>query len=163
MDGGDESELVSPDFTHGRFSPEFEDALRPMMASRSFPKGATFYRRGAPAEGIYLIRTGTVRVLIAASDKQNQLLGVAGEGAILGLSETLSGESYRVTAEADETTEVSFVAAKDFVALLNANHEFSMQVVRLLSDSLHGLYHRFRSVSAHPGRPRRRGTDEGVN
>ncbi len=147
----------------GRFSPEFEEALRPLMAERIFPKGATFYRRGSPAEGVYLIRTGAVRVLLPATDQHSQLLEVAGEGSVLGLSETLSGEHYRVTAEADEATTASFVARKDFVELLNTNHEYSMQVVRLLSDSLHGLYHRFRSVSAHPGRPRRRGPNEGLN
>jgi hypothetical protein len=35
--------------------------------------------------------------------------------------------------------------------------------VRLLSEDLHGLYHKFRSLSAHPGRPRQRPADEQLN
>ncbi len=130
------------------------------MEQRAFSRGATLYRHGTTAEGIYLLEAGAVRVLLPLPDHQSQLLEVASEGAILGLSETLSGDNYRVTAEADETTTASFIARKDLVELLDSHHEFCMQVVRLLSESLHGLYHRFRSVSAHPGRPRRRVLDE---
>ncbi|MGH9643122.1 MAG: Crp/Fnr family transcriptional regulator, partial [Terriglobales bacterium] len=143
---------MSSDFIPAHLSPEFEQALRPLMKQRVFAKGATLYRHGMKAEGLYLLEGGAVRVLVPASDNQNQLLEVAGEGAILGLSEALSGETFRATVEADETTTASFIARSDFVALLNGNHEFSMELVRLLSDSLHGLYHRFRSVCAHPGR-----------
>jgi len=153
---------MSSDLTRARLSQEFEQALRPLMTQRIFPKGVTLYRYGMVAEGLYVIESGSVRVLLPVSDNQTQLLEVAGEGAILGLSEALSGEKYRVSVEAYEQTRVSFVARKDFVNLLNGNHEFSMQVVRMLSDSLHGLYHRFRSVSAHPGRPRRRTPNEGL-
>jgi hypothetical protein len=38
-----------------------------------------------------------------------------------------------------------------------------MQIVRLLSEDLHSLYHRFRSISARPGRPRRFRPDEQLN
>ena len=154
---------MSSDFIRAHLSPDFEQALRPLMTQLAFPKHARLYRYGATAEGLYLVEAGAVRVLVPGSDNQSQLLEVAGEGVILGLSETLSSETYRATVEADEPVTASFLARKDFLTLLNGNHEFSMEVVRLLSESLHGLYHRFRSVSAHPGRPRRRMPDEGMN
>ena len=134
-----------------------------MMMPRVFAKGATVYREGMMATGIYLVETGAVRVLLPSSDLKSQLLEVARPGAILGLSESLSGESYRVTVEAEEQTIVAYVARKSFVELLDGNQEFCMQVVRLLSENLHGLYHLFRSVSAHPGRPRRRALNETLN
>ena len=115
------------------------------------------------ATGIYLVEAGTVRVLLPASDQQRQLLEVAHPGAILGLSESLSGESYRVTVEAEERTTAAFVARKGFVELLEGNQEFCMQVMRLMAENLHGLYHLFRSVSAHPGRPRRRALNQTLN
>ena len=153
---------MSSDLTRARLSQEFDQALRPLMTQRVFPKDVALYRLGMSAEGLYLIDSGSVRVLLPASENQTQLLEVAGEGTILGLSETLSGENYRVSVEAEEPTKASFVARKDFLGLLNGNQEFSMQVVQMLSDSLHGLYHRFRSVSAHPGRPRRRVPNQGL-
>jgi CRP/FNR family transcriptional regulator, polysaccharide utilization system transcription regulator len=154
---------MSPDLMRARLSQEFEQALGSLMTERTFPRGVMLYSYGVLAEGLYLINSGSVRVLLPASDNQNQLLEMAREDAILGLSETLSGEHYRVSVQADEETNASFVARNDFVELLNSNQEFSMEVVRMLSDSLHGLYHRFRSVSAHPGRPRRRVLNEGLS
>jgi hypothetical protein len=38
-----------------------------------------------------------------------------------------------------------------------------MEVVRLLSGELHGLYQKFRNITAHPGRPRQRPLDEQLN
>lgn len=154
---------MSSEFTRARLSEELEQALRPMMSPRIFSKGATLYREGTVAAGIYLVEKGAVRVLLPAPDHLRQLLEVAPAGAILGLSESLSGESYRVTVEAEEQTTAAFIARKNLLELLNSNQEFCMQVVRLLSENLHGLYHLFRSVSAHPGRPRRRALNETFN
>lgn len=154
-------QAMPSDFARAQFSPEFEAALRPLMRERSFAKGVTLYGYGIPADGVYFVESGGVRVLLPSGDRQSRLLEVAGKGTILGLSETMCGESYRVSAEADEQTTVFFIARIDFMTLLNENHKFSMEVIRVLSDSLHGLYHRFRNVSAHPGRPRRRVPSEG--
>ncbi|HVM92258.1 MAG TPA: Crp/Fnr family transcriptional regulator [Terriglobales bacterium] len=154
---------MSSDFIRARLSQDFEDALRAVMTRRVFSRGTVIYEHGVPAAGIYLLETGAVRVSLPLSGRQSQLLEVVGAGAILGLSESLSGDQYRVNAVAEDTTAACFIARKDFAELLDAHHDFCMQVVRLLSDSLHGLYHRFRSVSAHPGRPRRRMLDEELN
>jgi len=154
---------VSSEFTGARLSQELEQALRGTMTSLVFPQGATLYRQGTTATGIYLVEKGAVRVLLPTGENQNQLLEIAGAGSVLGLSESLSGDTYRVTAEADEPTTAAFIARKNFLEFLDAHHEFCMQIVRLLSENLHGLYHKFRSVSAHPGRPRRRVLNERLN
>jgi CRP-like cAMP-binding protein len=154
---------MSSEFARARLSEDLEQALRPMMTPRVFSKGATLYREGTFAAGIYLVETGSVRLLLTAPAHLSQLLEVARPGTILGLSESLSGERYRVTVEAEEQTTAAFVARKGFMELLHGNQEFCMQVVRLLSENLHGLYRLFRNVSAHPGRPRRRALNETLN
>ena len=72
----------------------------------------------------------------------------------------MSGEPYRVTAQAGDLTKAAFIPRESFVDFLREHNDFSMQVVRLLSEDLHSLYHKFRTISAHPGRPRRRPLDE---
>jgi CRP/FNR family transcriptional regulator, cyclic AMP receptor protein len=154
---------VDSEFMRVRLSPELEQGLRPIMTRREFCRGSTLYRYGAAASGLYLVERGAVRVLLPTSDNKSQLLEIAGPGAILGLSESLSDDSYRVTVQAEEPTSAVFIARKDFVQMLEDQQELCMQVVQLLSEGLHGLYHRFRSVSAHPGRPRRRSLNEKLN
>ena len=110
-----------------------------------------------------MVESGLVRVLLPTSRGRPQLLDVVGPGSVLGLSESMSGEAYRVTAEAEDHATVAFVPQQGFLEFLREHTEFCMQVVRLLSEDLHGLYHKFRSISAHPGRPRLRPRDEQLN
>jgi CRP-like cAMP-binding protein len=82
---------------------------------------------------------------------------------MLGLSESMTGEKYRITAEAGEVTMAAFLPREEFLRLLREHCDFSMQVLRLLSEDLHGIYHKFRSITAHPGRPRHRPLGEQLN
>lgn len=154
---------MSSELMQAKVTPELEQALREMMKQRVLSKGDGLFHQGMPAAGLYLVEKGSVRVLLATTDNQNQLLEVVGPGALLGLSDSMAGGAYRVSTEAAEPTTVGFVEREAFVDFLGAHHEFCMQVVRLLSENLHGLYHKFRSVSAHPGRPRRRSLNEQVS
>lgn len=113
--------------------------------------------------GIYLVESGAVRVLLSNGGLQKQLLNVAGPGTMLGLSESMSGEKYQNTAEAVEPTLAVFIPREELLEFLREHGDFCMQVVRLLSEDLHGLYHKFRSITAHPGRPRQRALDEQLN
>ena len=58
---------------------------------------------------------------------------------------------------------MGFIPRLSFVDFLRDHSDYCLQVVRILSEDLHGLYHKFRSISAHPGRPRHRVPDERLN
>lgn len=146
-----------------KFSPELYQALHGIKSIRVYPKGSTLFHQGAAVNGVYVVESGQVRVLLPTSRGRPQLLDVAGPGTVLGLSESMSGEAYRVTAEAEDHATVAFVPQQGFLDFLREHTDFCMQVVRLLSEDLHGLYHKFRSISAHPGRPRLRSRDEQLN
>jgi CRP-like cAMP-binding protein len=147
----------------GKLSPELLQALRGIQSVRAFPKGAKLFEQGSAVAGVYVVESGEVRVLLPTGHQQKQLLEVVGPGTMLGLSECMSGDSHRITAEAGDQTTAAFIPRQEFVEFLRQHGDFSMQVVRLLSENLHGLYHKFRSISAHPGRPRHRPLDEQLN
>ena len=149
--------------TPGKLSPDLLQALQGIKSVRRFSKGATLFQQGSAVTGVYLVESGGVRVLLSAGQSQRQLLEVVGAGTILGLSESMTGEKYRITAEAADQATIAFIPRTEFLEFLREHAEFCMQVVRLLSDDLHGLYHKFRSITAHPGRPRHRPLDEQLN
>lgn len=136
--------------TPGKLSPDLLLALHEIKSVRLFPKGAKLFQQGSAVTGVYLVESGEVRVLLPTGPSQKQLLEVVGPGTMLGLS----GERYRITAEAGEQTTAAFILRQEFLEFLRAHGDFCMQVMRLLSEDLHGLYHKFRSISAHPGRHR---------
>lgn len=133
---------------------DFWEALQSVKCVRVFPTGSVLFEQGSEAEGVYVVESGQVRVFLPSAQCRPQLLDIASAGAILGLSETMSGETCRVTAEAGEPTTIGFIPRQKFMAFLEGHSDFCMQVVRILSEDLHSLYHKFRSISAHPGRPR---------
>jgi len=155
--------MVSSQPTPGKLSPDLLQALHGIKSIRLFPKGAKLFLQGSAATGVYLVETGEVRVLLPTGQTQKQLLEVVGPGTMLGLSESMNGERYRITAEAGEQTTAAFVPREEFLAFLREHGDFSMEVVRLLSEDLHAIYHKFRSITAHPGRPRNRPLDEQLN
>jgi CRP/FNR family transcriptional regulator len=155
--------MVSSQPTPGKLSPDLLQALHGIKSIRLFPKGAKLFLQGSAATGVYLVETGEVRVLLPTGQTQKQLLEVVGPGTMLGLSESMNGERYRITAEAGEQTTAAFVPREEFLAFLREHGDFSMEVVRLLSEDLHAIYHKFRSITAHPGRPRHRPLDEQLN
>jgi len=146
----------------GKLSPDLWQALHGIKSVRAYAKGATLFEHGTAVHGVYVVESGQVRVLLPTTHSR-QLLEIAGPGTILGLSESMSGDRYRVTAEAQDYATVAFVPREHFMEFLREHGEFCMQVVRLLSEDLHGLYHKFRSISAHPGRPRHRPPDQELN
>jgi CRP/FNR family transcriptional regulator len=157
------SDIVSSQPTPGKLSLELLRALQGIKSVRMFSKGATLFQQGSAVTGLYLVESGEVRVLLSTGSSQRQLLEVVGPGTVLGLSESMSGEKYRVTAEAGEQTAAAFIPRAEFLEFLREHAEYCMQVVRLLSEDLHGLYYKFRSITAHPGRPRHRPLDEQLN
>lgn len=147
----------------GILSVEFLRDLRAIKPAQCFSAGAALFRRGSPGSGLYLVETGEVQLILEAGKGEKQLLEVAGPGSILGLSETMAGVKYRVTAFAEEETKAVFIPREEFLAFLHDHCDYCLQVVRLLSENMHELYHKFGSISAHPGRPRRRSLDEQLN
>lgn len=149
--------------TAGTLSPEFLLALREIALRREFSPGTALFHQGSGATGVHVVENGEVRILLPTGQNQNQLLEVVGSGAVLGLSASLSGANHRITAEAGIETTVAFVARRQFLEFLSEHCDYSMEIVRLVSQELHGLYHKYRSITAHPGRPRQRALDEQLN
>jgi CRP/FNR family transcriptional regulator len=146
-----------------KLSAELLQALRENKASQRFAVGALLFQEGSPATGIFLVETGAVRIFLPTDQQQRQLLEVAGPGTLLGLSEAMDGEPHRITAVAGEETTAIYTPREEFLALLQGRGDFSLEIARLLSEDLHALYHKFRSISAHPGRPRQRALNEQLN
>jgi CRP-like cAMP-binding protein len=53
----------------------------------------------------------------------------------------MSGERYRISAEAGEQPAAAFVPREQLLEFLREHGDFCMEVVRLLSADLHVLYH----------------------
>ena len=101
--------------------------------------------RGSPSEASIFCATDAPSCRFAGRGKR-LTLRVAGPGEVLGLGAALSNTRYEITAELIDSSQVVFVRRKDLMKFLRENPDVCMQVVRMLSQDLHGAYERVRSI-----------------
>ena len=94
---------------------------------RLFPSGETIYREGDPAEALYFVVRGSVRV--KPSNGQDRSLG---PGEPFGVTEILSGRLRSGSATVEEETLVLLIEAEDFFDLLANNIEIVKALFRQL-------------------------------
>jgi CRP-like cAMP-binding protein len=126
-----------------QLSADFWDSLSELRSERVYTTGMILFDIGHKCEGIYLLKAGEVRLTLPAI-KAVPTVELAGVGAVLGLSEVLSGGAHRLRAEAAASTQVAFVQRSRLLRLLRDRPEFCMQVVTILSENLHALYYQVR-------------------
>ena len=113
---------------------------------RSYPTGALLFQEGEPAEGIFLVCSGTVKLSVGSSHGDSLLLRTAGQGEILGLSSAMTGQGYEVTAQTTAPAEVAFIRRKDFLRYLREHSDICLQVVESLSNDVQAAYDRVRTL-----------------
>ena len=126
--------------------PKLWQALDGIKSARVYAKGAQLFERGRPAHGVYFIEQGEVKVLLDPVVDPKKLFDLAGPGAVLVLSDCVSVLDYKVSAEAADESRVAYVERQALMDFLREHCELCMQIVRLLSEDLHSLYHKFRSM-----------------
>jgi CRP/FNR family cyclic AMP-dependent transcriptional regulator len=125
------------------------DALQTFDAIKTvtlYPRGATLFAEGRQPRGVFVLCDGRAKLSICSESGKRLMLRIAGPGEVLGLSATMSGRTYELTAETLDSSQVVFVKRKDLLKFLRDHREACLQVVHLLSGDLHTAYERVRSI-----------------
>lgn len=150
-----EANVKSPSCLHCEFRPDRKfcdlpaDALEAFDGIKSiaaYPKGEMLFAEGRPARGIFLLCDGRAKLSVCSETGKRLLLRVAGPGEVLGLGASMTGENFEVSAELLDASQVAFIRRKDLMHFLREHPDACLQVVRMLSQDLHGAYERVRSV-----------------
>jgi len=136
--------------------PDLWSSLEPLARVRAYQPRTVLFEGGARADGIYLIQKGKVRVWMREEGSRTILIDPAMPGTMLGLSEAIAQSTHKVSAEALIPTEAGFVSSEKLLQYLREHREICMQVVRILSEDLHALYHQFQALKGTYTRPGRR-------
>ncbi len=118
----------------------------------TYPRNTILFSEGRPVRGIYLLCDGRAKLSICADRGKRLTLRVAGPGEVLGLGAALSNTPYEITAELLDTSQIVFIRRKELTKFLRENPSVCMQVVRMLSQDLHGAYERVRTIGTVRGR-----------
>jgi CRP/FNR family transcriptional regulator len=112
----------------------------------AYPKGAVLFVEGQSPRGIYVLCKGRVKLSICSTDGKTLILKVAEPGEVLGLSASVSGKAYELTAETLDPCQVNFVKREDFLRFLKEHGEACLRVAEQLSEKYNSACHEIRSL-----------------
>jgi len=121
-------------------------AFEEIKSLGSYPRNTILFAEGRPVRGIYLLCDGRAKLSICAESGKRLTLRVAGPGEVLGLGAALSNTPYEITAELLDASQVVFIRRKELMKFLREHPDVCLQVVRMLSQDLHGAYERVRTI-----------------
>lgn len=99
---------------------------------RSYPRGSAILRAGEETDGLYIILSGRVKVLIPDDEGHEVILSVMGNQEFVGEMGLLDGLPSSATVEALEPCEILRLPRTAFLSCLQGNGEVAMLVLRNL-------------------------------
>ena len=100
--------------------PQALAAFEAIRYTNAFPKHAVLFAESHEPRGVFLLCRGRVKLSFSSAQGKTIIMRVAESGEILGVSATVSGLPYMVSAETIEPSQVAFIKRDDFLRFLNS-------------------------------------------
>jgi CRP-like cAMP-binding protein len=134
-------------------SPQFCEAVSHLKSVHTIKPGSILLERGDPANYVFFVDSGTIRVVLLP--KPTPVTRLVAAGAVLGLNEVITGSKYAISAYAQSLVDLSCISRESLLRFLSQSPEACMQLVHSLSEDLHTLYAHMASLRG-PARRRRK-------
>ncbi|MBK9163292.1 MAG: Crp/Fnr family transcriptional regulator [Acidobacteria bacterium] len=121
------------------------DLFQVTKITNTYPSGSMLFIEGQPANGVYILCQGSVKLYTCSQDGKVVILHIAKPGEILGLSAVVAGGEYEVSAEVIEPCQINYVRRKEFLDLMEKRSDIAMRAVEHLSQQYHDAYDQIRS------------------
>ena len=100
---------------------------------RDFRRGSRVFEEGAPAEGLFVVMEGRVRLVRRSRSGREQVLHAEGPGATLGEVPLLDGEGYVATAVAAEPVRLLYLPRAAVLDACRRHPEVALGIIRVLA------------------------------
>ncbi|HTZ96554.1 MAG TPA: Crp/Fnr family transcriptional regulator [Terriglobales bacterium] len=121
-------------------------AFEAIKYATAYPKGAVLFVEGQAPRGLFVLCKGRVKLSICATDGKTLIVKIAEPGEVLGLSATVSGKPYELTAETIDPCQVNFVKRDDFLRFLKEHSDACFKVAEQLSEKYNNACHEVRAL-----------------
>jgi CRP/FNR family transcriptional regulator/CRP/FNR family cyclic AMP-dependent transcriptional regulator len=110
--------------------------LAQIARERRFDRGQVIFYEGDLGGSLYIIVTGSVKIVIMADDGREHILGLLHQGDFFGEVSLIDGEPRSATAIALDNVSVVMISRDDFIRLLRENPEMSLKIMVTLCERL---------------------------
>lgn len=136
-------QLIRKVFLFSSFTGNQLTTLAKRMTLVSFPKGAVLFHENDPGDSLYIVLSGSVRILKSNTSRkeiEKDTLAYLNRGDVMGEMALLAGEPRTNTAVVDSTAELLVLSKRDFDALLEKNPTMAVHLSRVLSSRLASIH-----------------------
>jgi CRP/FNR family transcriptional regulator, cyclic AMP receptor protein len=137
----------------GKLSAEAVADLISLEHATSYPSSTMLFSETDPANGVFVILEGEVKLSINSSDGRRLILRIAKKGAVLGLESVISGQTSEMTAETLYPSRIAKISRRDFLAFMMRHPEAYQIVGEELGRQIGMAYAQLRSVALSASAP----------
>jgi CRP-like cAMP-binding protein len=123
-----------PFFRH--LPPEAIAEINRLLQDRDAPAGKTIYFEGDPAQYLYLVAMGKVKLIRQTGTVQEVLLDILRGGEYFGSVGMSAGDNYRETAIAQTDCCILQISSTDFEKILSRYPEVTVKVLQVVGQRL---------------------------
>ena len=124
-----------------------------MEHPHSYAQNVVLFAEKEAARGVFVVLEGEVRTSINSAEGRRLSLRIARKGDILGLSSTLSGHAYEMTAETLYPAKIAPIGRREFQAFLSRHPEAYQAVIDELSCQMTMACDQLRTVALSASAP----------
>ena len=131
-------------------SDEELERLIPLLTERTFRSRQMLFQSGDPAERVYLLLKGRVKIYQVAENGKEIILDVVGKGGVVGdMAIVEDGERIACAAAIDDTVAVS-ISWEDFSHLMQQSPKLGFAMMELMARRLVGMQRTFMNIVSKP-------------
>ena len=112
------------------------DDLTSLAQIKKLDKDTTVFHAGDPADAVFVVASGRVKVVITSSDGKEFILTVLGAGQVFGEMALLESAPRSASVVTLSAVEVLVISRADFQRLLDSNARISQRLMAILSRRL---------------------------
>ena len=120
--------------------------LSEISLTHSYPQGAILFFEGQAAEGVFIVRSGAVKLSASSTEGKTLIVRFSEPGELLGLPATLTGKPYSLRAEVIQPTKLQFIARKNFLDFLRDHGDVALRVAQQLGETYHAAVDEMRTI-----------------
>jgi CRP/FNR family transcriptional regulator len=124
------------------FSEAHVDAFKDAIVESLHKKRSVVYMEGEDCTGLYIVRSGRVKLVRSAKSGKEQIIKILRPGDLLGLEVFYDAATYANTAVAMEDSDLCFVDKATFFKILSAEPEIATRLIVALGKELDRAYER---------------------
>ncbi|NPV78333.1 MAG: Crp/Fnr family transcriptional regulator [Anaerolineae bacterium] len=114
---------------------------------RAVEEGSAFFFQGDPAEKVYVLLEGRVKLFQLTPDGQQVLLRVIGPWSLFGAIALAHGEFYPVTAQTAQNSTALYWPVSVLMGFINKSPQLAMNALQIMAGHVQEFQDRFRELA----------------